>query len=146
MKVLELMKTHVIKTSPDATMRDAVDMMDLYQISGLPVVDVDGRLVGVVTEHDVIHSLLPNASPAVVTSGSALPADIHELVERVKNLPVSEAMTTPAVSIDECADVLEAATLMLSNRIKRLPVTSEGKLVGIISRIDVCQAVLEGHI
>jgi CBS domain-containing protein len=146
MKVLELMKTHVIKTSPEATMRDAVDMMDLYQISGLPVVDAEGQLVGVVTEYDVIQALLPHFTEAALsTAGDSSMEDFRTLVERVRNKPVADAMTSPAVAVDENTDVLEAASLMLTRRIKRLPVTSEGRLIGIISRIDICQAILEGQ-
>jgi CBS domain-containing protein len=142
-KVLELMKTHVIKTRADATMHDAVDMMDLYQISGLPVVDEEDRLVGIITEFDVIQALLP---PYAEATEPYLSTDFHTLVERVKRKPVSESMTRSVISIDENADVVEAARLMLQHRIKRLPVTSEGRLVGIISRIDICQAILEGQI
>jgi len=145
MKVLELMKTHVIKTTPDASLHDAVDMMDLYQISGLPVVDTEDRLIGVVTEYDVIQSLLPHYAEAAAT-GQGGGEDFRTLVERVKVKPVSEAMTTPAISVDENADVLEAASAMMRHRIKRLPVTGEGRLVGIISRIDICQAILEGQL
>lgn len=147
MRVLELMKTHVIKTTPDASLHDAVDMMDLYQISGLPVVDSEDRLLGIVTEYDVIHSLLPPYAEAATSAPEEGGwKDFRTLVERVKQKPVSEAMTTPVISIDENADVLEAASAMLAHRIKRLPVTSEGRLIGIISRIDICQAILEGQL
>ena len=145
MKVLELMKVHVIKTTPNATLREAVDMMDLYQISGLPVVDSDGILTGVLTEYDVIHALLPEYKHLERNSDGSL-IGLHDRVERIKDKMVEAAMTSPAVSIDENADVLEAASLILEKRIKRLPVTGNGKLVGIISRIDICQAVLEGQI
>lgn len=143
MKVLELMKTHVIKTTVEATMHDAVDMMDLYQISGLPVVDSEDRLIGIITEFDVIQTLL---LPYTETAAPDTATDFHILVERVKKKSVAESMTSPVISIDENADVVDAARLMMQHRIKRLPVTSEGRLVGIISRIDICQAILEGQI
>lgn len=147
MRVLELMKTHVIKTHPAATLRDAVDMMDLYQVSGLPVVEDEDRLVGVVTEFDVINALLPHyADSAAPRTWAGEKPDLEALVDAVRSRTVGEAMTSPAVSIDENADVLEAASLMLQHRIKRLPVTSEGRLVGVISRIDICQAILEGQL
>ncbi len=147
MKVLELMKTHVISTSPEATLRDAVDLFDLYQVSGLPVVGTDGQLAGVITEFDVIHALLPEfirlkAAVAIHKDSEALVA----LVEKTRSTSVAEAMSSPAVSLDENSDVLDAAALMLSRKFKRLPVTSEGRLAGIISRIDICQAVLEGQL
>ncbi len=145
MHVLELMKSHVIKTNPEATLQDAVDMLDLYQISGLPVVDSQGDLIGVITEYDIIQALLPEYHIVKKESGSEW-VGLHDRVERIKNKTVGEAMSKPAISIDDAADVLEAASVMLEKRIKRLPVTNKGKLVGIISRIDICQAVLEGQI
>ena len=121
-------------------------MMDLYQISGLPVVDADDRLVGVITEHDVIDSLLPHyarQSPQAVHAGEA---DLTELVKQVRGKLVEAAMTSPAIAIDEAADVLDAAYTMVEKRVKRLPVTGDGKLVGIISRMDICQAILDGQL
>lgn len=147
LKVLELMKSHVIKTTPDALIQEAVDMMDLYQISGLPVVDSADIIVGIITEYDIIHALLPHYSEA-----HAEPAEpdrrqnFAALVRKIKHKTVSEVMSSPVFSVDENADVLEAVRIMLAHRIKRLPVTSEGRLVGVISRIDICQAMLEGQI
>ena len=138
-RVIEAMRAHVIQTTPDATLRDVVDLMDLYQVSGLPVVEGDGRLVGIVTEHDVIEALLKPYVHGAPEGG----AELGALVREVRGRLVREAMKTPVVSIDESADVLDAASLMLSHRIKRLPVTSEGRLVGVIGRIDICQAILE---
>lgn len=147
MKVSELMKTHVIYVTLEDTLRDAVDKMDLYQVSGLPVVDEDRRLVGVVTEHDVIVRLLPMCGSGADPSGTNLSQD--QLTSRIQNIqetPVKEAMTSPAISIDEGEDALEAVRLLCEKKIKRLPVTHLGKLTGVISRIDICQAVLEGHV
>lgn len=131
MRVLELMRSHVVTISPTASLAEAVDKLDLYQVSGLPVLDENDRLIGVVTEHDVISWVLPGPR-----EGKQDPASVT----------VSEVMTAPAAHIDEYADVMDAVRLMLERRIKRLPVTSGGRLVGIISRIDVCQAILEGRL
>ncbi len=146
MKVFELMKTHVVKTTPEATLRDAVDMMDLYQVSGLPVVNAQDELVGVVSEYDVIHALLPEYVRLGEGARTGPREDLATLIARVRETPVSQAMSSPAVAIDENTDVLDAVAIMLERRFKRLPVTSEGKLVGVISRIDICQAVLEGQV
>jgi CBS domain-containing protein len=146
MKVFELMKTHVVKTTPEATLRDAVDMMDLYQVSGLPVVNAQDELVGVVSEYDVIHALLPEYVRLGEGARTGPREDLATLIARVRETPVAQAMSSPAVAIDENTDVLDAVAIMLERRFKRLPVTSEGKLVGVISRIDICQAVLEGQV
>lgn len=147
MRVLELMHTHVVTVQPDDTLRDAVDKMDLYQVSGLPVVDDEGHLLGVITEHDIIRELLPH--PGESQSEESYRADWNDLptrAARVRGMKVQQAMTRNVISVDENAEVLEAASIMLQKKIKCLPVTANGKLVGIISRIDICQAVLEDQL
>src|SRR5688572_25154872 len=118
MKVLELMKVHVIKAGAEATLGDAVDMMDLYQISTLPIVDEQDRLIGVISESDIVRSVLP---PFLDTAGSL-----------GRGTEIHSRMSTDVVSVDEGADVVEAARIMLKRDLKRLPVTSDGRLVGTI--------------
>jgi CBS domain-containing protein len=137
------MHTHVVTVQPEDTLRDAVDKMDLYQVSGLPVVDDEGHLVGVITEHDIIRELLP--SPDETHSDESW-HDLPARAARVRNMLVKDAMTSNVIAVGENTEVLEAAAIMLQKKVKRLPVTAEGKLVGIISRIDICQAVLEDRL
>jgi len=142
MKVLELMKVHVIKAGEDATLGDAVDMMDLYQITTLPIVDGEDRPIGVISESDIVQAVLP---PFLESTGK------RSGVESASRLPdrgasIAESMSGPIIAIDEGADVLEAAQIMLDRDFKRLPVTSAGRLVGTIGRIDICQAILEGQL
>jgi CBS domain-containing protein len=147
MRVLELMHTHVVTVQPEDTLRDAVDKMDLYQVSGLPVVDDEGHLVGVITEHDIIRELLPQPSEAGTEERYRSEwQDLPTRAARVRGMLVKQAMTSNVIAVDENTDVLEAAAIMLQKKVKRLPVTAEGKLVGIISRIDICQAVLEDRL
>ncbi len=145
MRVLELMHTHVVTVAPDDTVQDAVDKMDLYQVSGLPVVDADGKPLGVITEHDVIRELLPQPSDSPEQFRESW-QDLESRVARVKELKVCDAMSSSVIAVDENTEALEAAALMLHRKVKRLPVTAGGKLVGIISRIDICQAVLEDRL
>src|SRR5438093_1538708 len=69
MKVLELMKVHVIRASADATLGDAVDMMDLYQVTALPIVDQEGRILGIVTERDITEWVLATGINGCKNSG-----------------------------------------------------------------------------
>jgi CBS domain-containing protein len=140
MKILELMKTHVIKTAPEATMRDVVDMLDLYQLTTLPVVDGEERLLGVITEHDIATRLIPAFVEAAASDKMA------SAVDQIGAQTVAEMMTTPAISVDENDDVAKAVSLMTASGVKRIPVTSDGKLIGTISRVDICQAILEGQL
>ena len=126
------MKVHVIRAAADATLGDAVDMMDLYQITTLPVVDDDDHIIGIISESDIVERLMPG-----IVSGSGL--------DCTRNTLISELMLTNVIVVDEGEDVKTAANIMLQRDLKRLPVTSDGRLVGTIARIDICQTVLEGE-
>lgn len=126
MQVLEIMKTHVVVVTVEATLAQAADLLDLYQTTGLPVVDSVGVLQGMLTEYDIERAVTALAAPAA-------------------NQSVRDWMSVPVVSIDENADLSVAVRHMRDRRLKRLPVTSEaGKLVGVLNRIDILQAVFEG--
>jgi CBS domain-containing protein len=142
MQALELMKTHVVKTTPEDSLRNALDLMDLYQVDGLPVVDATGRLCGMLTEQDVWNVFLKDI---------VLDTEAQSLIEHLNNLApignrsVREVMTTEVISISEKADVRNAAILLVRSGRKRLPVTNaEGQVVGTFNRVDVCQAIFEG--
>ena len=130
MKVDRLMTRDLATVTGDETLKVAARMMVERKISGLPVVDSDHRLVGVVTEGDILHQeTLRNPSTT-----------FRGLFRRAGDFSrtVSEAMTTKVVTISPDADHTEAARLMESAGVKRLPVVApDGSLVGIISRSDV---------
>ncbi len=129
MQVLEIMKTHVAKATGTATLAEAVDLLDLYQTTGLPIVNASGNLEGMLTEHDVLRAM--RALSGAVASRQ----------------PVRDWMTAPAISVSENEDVVTAARLLKTLGLKRLPVTTEaGKVVGVLNRIDLLQAIFEGAI
>ena len=129
MQALEIMKTHVVKTTGDATLAEAADLFDLYQTTALPVVDATGVLLGMLAECDIARAVR-KLSGAVAGQ------------ERVLDW-----MTVPAVCIAETADVGEAVAILRSRHLKRLPVvTDAGRVVGVVNRIDLLQAVFEGTI
>lgn len=130
------MKVHVVRAAQDATIGDAVDMMDLYQVTLLPVVDDQDHLIGIVSESDIVKRIL---------SGMIENPDYAAEASLERALPLNNFMTREVVAVDERDSVIMAATIMMDRDLKRLPVTSDGRLVGTIARIDVCQALLEGE-
>lgn len=140
MKVMEYMNTHVTTVLPTATLRDVVDKMDLYQVDTLPVVDEEGNLVGIVSEYDVAAILLP-------TKGSQTPsvslAELSRLAREKIGWQVAQVMIPQVVTVEVQEDLAAALQTMLEHRLKCLPVTDHGKLVGLITRIDLCQAILD---
>ena len=141
MQALELMKTHVVKITPDCTIGEAVDLMDLYRVNGLPVVDADGVLCGILTEHDVMQAVRSDGAPnnSDQSPSSAVPR------RHTDALLVRSFMSTPVQSVMEHDDALLAARLLLEGRAKHLPVVDrQGRVVGMLDRVDVLQSLFEG--
>jgi CBS domain-containing protein len=129
-----VMTDSVVAVRENASFKEMVAVMRSRRISAFPVIDASNRVVGVVSEADL---LLKETTPA-------LPQGAIRLAWRLKDhakaagVTAGEVMTKPAVTIHEDAPVAEAARLMQSRKLKRLPVVDDnGRLRGIIARTDV---------
>lgn len=123
MKAVQIMQRPVIATTPEASVRDIAFKLVNNGISGMPVVERDGSIRGIVTEADVLR---------VQLSGKQL--------EEVK---AKDIMSVTPIAIDVEASIDEAKKLLQEYHIIRVPVTQHGKLVGIVSRSDILRAMLE---
>ena len=112
----EIMTTAVVTVSPDTTVDDLATLLADNNISGVPVVDYLGQVVGIVTEADILTS-------------------------RPGNRTVQSVMTKEVVAVSVDETLQEIAFLLSMRRINRVPVLEDGKLVGIISRADVVRAL-----
>ncbi len=144
MQARNLMKTHVVKTTPEASLGEAVDLMDIYQVDSMPVVNSEGRLCGVIAETDIIENVFGKPAPerpAQQDSDSHLPRlDSADAATRC----VSAAMQGHVLSVSEDGDVETVARLLFVNDYTRLPVTNEfSEVVGTLNRIDILQAIFE---
>jgi CBS domain-containing protein len=108
--VSAIMVNDVVTIGPGATTRQLAELLTFHRISGVPVVDGDGRLIGVVTEGDVI-----------ARGGST----------------VGQLMSRDVISLPEDASIGQAAALMAERRVHRLPVMREGRVIGLVSRADI---------
>lgn len=138
MKVADLMTSDVVTVTPETPLREAAALLAERKISGLPVVDAEGHVVGVLSEADIVvkaggetreHRLL----------GWLLESDV-DLADKIAARTVGDAMSAPATTIDAHRRVHEAAKLMAAEGINRLPVVDGERLVGIITRADVVRA------
>ena len=143
MKVRELMTTDVITAGRNTPFKDVVELLLMNDVSGLPVVDADGVVVGMVTEADTVAK---GAYPGrrrralAVLSDVLAGRDVH-WARKAAGVRAEELMNAPVRTASPDDDVRVAARLMLELRVKRLPVVEDGRLVGIVSRADVLRAL-----
>lgn len=138
MKVSEIMSTNVVTVKPDMTLKAAARAMVSGRISGLPVVDDDDHLVGILTEADFIH----HESDRGEEGRAGLLGTLVGLRQKEAEFTtVAEAMTEKVVTVSPDESHTSVARLMEKHRIKRLPVVDDdGRVVGIVSRLDVMAA------
>ncbi|MCL4490343.1 MAG: CBS domain-containing protein [Nitrospirae bacterium] len=137
--VRAVMTTDVITVTPHADIHEVARLLAEHRISGLPVVDGEGCVIGIVTEADVLS-----------VTGMKRGHTFRDIVRHLLGEPLPERkgldkvahfMTSPAIAIRPEADIKEAAKVLDAKRIKRLPVTDdENRLIGIISRADIVRS------
>ena len=131
--VKDVMTTQVVAVRKDASFKEMVAQMRDSRVSAFPVIDDAGKVIGVVSEADMLNKEADQASPG--TFASMLRFRDHE---KAAGVTAADMMTSPVATIGPDELVVDAARLMRDRRVKRLPVTNAtGHLVGIVSRVDV---------
>ena len=144
MKVREVMNASGSTVDSGATVKQAVKILAETQASDLMVVAGDGRFVGVLSEGDLIRAALPRYEE-ILQGGGNLTEAFEVFVDKGSALadkPIEPLVIKEALTVAPQDDVLKAASAMVRKQIRRLPVVESGRLVGTISRADVCRAVL----
>lgn len=118
----DIMTRKVCTIHPEASAKEAAQILSRHHISGLPVVNANGKIIGMVTEADIISK-------------------VHR-----DGLLVSDIMSNEVISVTEDTPVGDIAMMLTERKIKRVPVVSGDKLVGIVSRADIVHAVAQGHL
>jgi CBS domain-containing protein len=145
MRVRDVMPPELVCVRPDDTVRVAADRLVEYEHRALPVVNDAGRLVGIISEVDLLALLLPDYV-AQIDDLSFLPEDFapgRHSFEDVRCLPVSKAMcTNTGQTTTEDEPVLEVIRQMLKHRIPYIPVLRDGKLVGMLSSGSLVRSII----
>jgi CBS domain-containing protein len=143
MRVKDAMTKNVVSVSPQATVAEALDTMTRSRLSGLPVIDDAGRLVGVVSEADFLRrSELGTEKPGSPWLANIfLPGRAAEIYAHTHARHVADIMSPDVATIEETAGLDEAVAIMEKRRVKRLPVVSDGKVVGMLTRADFVRAL-----
>lgn len=125
MKAKNVMTTQVVSAKPKASLDDVFALLLRHHVSGLPVVDDEGFLLGVITEYDLLSLLCDTSFDSGI---------------------VSDFLTKDVVTVNENEALSDIAELFMSHSIRRIPVLRDGKIVGIISRRDLIRYIREVRI
>jgi CBS domain-containing protein len=133
MKVIDLMHREVRTLNPDATVADAIVALADAHVTGLPIVDQHGQLLGVLSSSDVLEA-------------EAEAGDAEARTTVLEETRVSDLMTPRPITVAPETSVQEAARQMLYADVKRLFVAEDGRLVGVLSQTDIVGAVAKGRL
>ena len=143
MRAIDVMVHDVVTVHPDTDVTEAIKLMSVHDVSALPVVDAAGNLVGVLSEADLIHRAEIGTEKQrpwwleAVTGASTLATEFA----KSHGKKVGEVMADGVISVAEETPLSEIAAIFERKRIKRVPVVKGGKLVGIVSRSNLIQAL-----
>lgn len=136
-KAEDIMSTDIVTVNPKDSLHQVSKKLSENNTSGAPVVDEIGRIVGIVSEHDIVSYLSTfDDSELEVVESSDLPHLAHIYLQASAK-PVEDIMTTDVIHADPEASIEELAKLMTENNINRVPIVVKGKLLGMVSRIDI---------
>ncbi|HEY3375554.1 MAG TPA: CBS domain-containing protein [Candidatus Aquicultor sp.] len=147
LRARDIMSKEIVVFTPDMTVKEAAGILSAKGISGAPVVDNEDRLVGMVSESDLIMQDVRLHFPTFIQLLDGyiyLPSSMQRFEEEFKKAvgaKVGDVMSTEVVTIGEDDTVEDIATLMVEQDISRAPVMSDGKLVGIITKGDLVRAI-----
>lgn len=148
MKIKDIMQTDVITTGPEATIKEIAKILVENKISGVFVVDASEKLLGVVSEGDLLHKETNPRPPGALGLLGAIiyyrgikqyESDFRKLIA----LTASEIMTSKLIKISPDDKIEDAASLMVNEQIKRLPVMENDKLIGIVTRHDIIKTLMQ---
>ncbi len=122
LRARDIMTSHVICIPKETPVFEAIHLMISNNITGIPIIEKDSTLVGILSEQDVLRLL-------------------HNFREE-KNKSVSDFMTQPVIHFEEDEFVNEICSCMIQYAIRRVPITSDNKVVGVISRSDILRQIL----
>jgi len=152
MKIKDLMTKKVVTVKPIDTITSVVKLFVKHNVSGVPVVDNKKKVLGIVTEEDVIKAIdvyFPRMHVDTESSFGLILAvlkgkgDIEEISKNINvmNIRVKDFMNHPVITLRPEEDVIKAAGIMCKYKINRIPIVKNNKLVGILARSDIIKAL-----
>ncbi len=143
MRAMEVMTSEVITVGENASVRTVAGLMAKHGISAVPVVDDENRVIGMVSEGDLLHRTEIGTEQSCSWWLELIAATNRLAVDYTKShsTKVKDVMTRDVISVSDTTPLADIAILLEANRIKRVPVVRDGKLVGIVSRANLVRAL-----
>jgi CBS domain-containing protein len=144
MRIGDVMDRRAARVSLDASMSLAADLLVLSRASDLMVVDEDGRYVGVLAEGDLLRAIMPDFE-GLMESGASLEEAFAIFLDAGRDYadqPIRRLVIRKSITVSPDDELLRAATVMVTKQIRRLPVVDGERLVGTVSRADLCWGLL----
>lgn len=149
MLVKEIMNTNIRTATPDSSISEVAMTMCFNKISGMPVVDDDYNIVGIISEKDILRAMYPNVNDYMGNGMEVGRVDFEALESEYRdliNLRVGDLMTKNVFAVLPESPILRAVSVMCVNMIRRIPVARGSKLLGIVSMGDVHKAIFQKNI
>jgi len=143
-KIKDIMLKNTTSVLPDCHLGEVIDIMAIHRINGIPIVDEEQKVIGFISQHDIIKELLPNYL-GIINSNSFI-TEFIQLSKKLKeyaNDKVEGFMKKNIITINEDDNEVMAADLLIRNKIHHLPVVRNGYLVGIVTMRDLLKAMIE---
>ena len=142
MKVSEIMTTGVKTAKSDTSVKDIANTMCFNKISGLPIVDDDDKIIGIVSEKDLLTRMFPDMATIAAEGRPDFEAMEKDYADTL-SLVASDIMTSVVSTVSPDMPIMKAASMMWLRKVRRIPVTDGKKLVGIVSIGDVHRAIFQ---
>ncbi len=144
LKIKDVMTHRPARIRHDANVHRAAELVGMSRVSDLMVVDDQGNFIGVLSEGDILRTAMPDVDE-IMDQGGSLNTAYNIFLDKGQNLadlPIIPLVIKEPVIVDPDDHVAKATTVLVNRHIRLLPVVKDGKLVGTVSRSDVCQAVV----
>jgi CBS domain-containing protein len=151
MRAMDVMTTNVVTVGPSTSVQEVAKILSDQGISGVPVVDADNRVLGIVSEGDLLHRIETGTERRPDRRTGRRRSWWLDTIGRDEELArdyvkshgrtAGDVMTREVVSVNDTTELADVATLLETKRIKRVPVLKDGKLVGIVSRANLVRAL-----
>lgn len=143
------MTTDILTVTPETSIADLSKILENRKIGGVPVVDSNGRLVGVITQNDLVERARDLELPPAINILDfhfylQIPSHMIHRVEKMLGTTVGDCMTADPVTVAPDTPVSKVASLMAKQKVHTLPVLEGDKLVGVVGKMDLIRALAEG--